>query len=43
VTAGVGIRIDIPGFPIRFDFAVPVVDDDDYTDEEVFSFVIGFE
>ncbi len=43
VTAGVGIRIDFPGFPIRFDFAVPVVDDDDYTDEEVFSFVIGFE
>ncbi|MDR2849373.1 MAG: outer membrane protein assembly factor BamA [Verrucomicrobiota bacterium] len=43
VTAGVGLRIDIPGFPIRFDFAVPVVDDDDYTDNEVFSFAIGFE
>jgi outer membrane protein insertion porin family len=43
VTAGIGLRIDIPGFPIRFDFAVPVVDDDDYTDEEVFSFAIGFE
>mgnify|MGYP001227015913 FL=1 len=43
VTAGVGIRIDIPGFPIRFDFAVPVVEDDDYTDDEVFSFAIGFE
>ncbi|MDD2459831.1 MAG: outer membrane protein assembly factor BamA [Kiritimatiellia bacterium] len=43
VTAGVGLRIDIPGFPIRFDFAVPVVEDDDYTDDEVFSFAIGFE
>lgn len=43
VTAGIGLRIDIPGFPIRFDFAVPVVEDDDYTDDEVFSFAIGFE
>ena len=43
VAAGVGLRIDIPGFPIRFDFAKPVVEDDDYTDEEVFSFAIGFE
>ncbi len=43
VAAGVGLRIDIPGFPIRFDFATPVVDDDDYTDDEFFSFAIGFE
>ena len=43
VTAGVGLRIDIPGFPIRFDFAVPVSEDDDYTNDEVFSFMIGFE
>ncbi|HNX33096.1 MAG TPA: outer membrane protein assembly factor BamA [Kiritimatiellia bacterium] len=43
VSVGIGIRIDIPGFPIRFDFAKPVVEDDDYTDEEVFSFAIGFE
>lgn len=43
VTAGVGLRIDIPGFPIRFDFATPINDDDDYTDDEVFSFMIGFE
>lgn len=43
VTAGVGLRIDIPGFPIRFDFATPLHDDDDYTDDEVFSFMIGFE
>jgi outer membrane protein insertion porin family len=43
VSAGIGIRIDIPGFPIRFDFAKPVVEDDDYTDDEFFSFAIGFE
>lgn len=43
VTVGAGIRIDIPGFPMRFDFATPIHDDDDYTDEKVFSFLIGFE
>jgi len=43
VSVGVGLRIDIPGFPIRFDVAKPVVSDDDYTDEEFFSFAIGFE
>ncbi len=43
VAAGVGFRIDIPGFPIRFDFAKPISEDDDDTDEEVFSFAIGFE
>jgi outer membrane protein insertion porin family len=43
VSAGIGLRIDIPGFPIRFDLAKPFITDDDYTDEEVFSFSIGFE
>jgi len=43
VSVGIGLRIDIPGFPIRFDVATPVVSDDDYTDEEYFSFAIGFE
>lgn len=43
MSAGVGLRIDIPGFPIRFDIAKPFVDDDSYTDEEFFSFAIGFE
>jgi outer membrane protein insertion porin family len=43
VAAGVGLRIDIPGFPIRFDLAKPFITDDDYTNEEVFSFSIGFE
>ena len=42
-SAGIGFRIDIPGFPIRFDFAKPLTEDDDYTDDEVFSFAIGFE
>jgi outer membrane protein insertion porin family len=43
VSFGVGLRIDIPGFPIRFDFAKAVVEDDSYTDDEFFSFAIGFE
>jgi outer membrane protein insertion porin family len=43
VSVGVGLRIDIPGFPIRFDFAKPAVTDDSFTDEEFFSFAIGFE
>lgn len=43
LAAGIGLRIDIPGFPIRFDFAKPFVEDDNYTSEEVFSFTIGFE
>lgn len=43
LAAGVGIRIDIPGFPIRFDFAKPVNEDDSYTNDEFFSFAIGFE
>ena len=43
VALGVGLRIDIPGFPIRFDFAKPITTDDSYTNEEIFSFAIGFE
>jgi outer membrane protein insertion porin family len=43
VAAGIGLRIDIPGFPIRFDVAKPVVSDDSYTKEQFFSFAIGFE
>jgi len=43
VSVGAGLRIDIPGFPIRFDLAKPFITDDDYTEEEVFSFSIGFE
>ncbi len=43
LAVGVGLRIDIPGFPIRFDVAKPVVSDDQYTNDQFFSFAIGFE
>jgi len=43
VSAGAGLRLDIPGFPIRFDVAKPFKRDDSYTDKEFFSFSIGFE
>jgi outer membrane protein insertion porin family len=43
VAVGVGLRIDIPGFPIRFDLAKPFITDDDYTEEQIFSFSVGFE
>lgn len=42
-SAGVGIRFDIPGFPIRFDYAVPLEFDDDYTDAQRWAIWIGFE
>lgn len=40
---GFGIRFDIPGFPIRLDYAMPLERDDDYTRTERFVFSIGFE
>lgn len=40
---GVGIRLDIPGFPIRLDYAFPLESDDDYTRKEHFIFWIGYE
>ena len=40
---GGGIRIDIPGFPIRFDYAIPVEKDDDYTDTRHWVIWIGFD
>lgn len=42
-TWGFGIRFDIPGFPIRLDYAMPLERDDDYTRTERFVFSIGFE
>jgi outer membrane protein insertion porin family len=43
VTYGTGLRIDIPGFPIRLDYAVPIQTDSELTRTENFVFWIGFE
>ncbi len=40
---GIGLRLDFPGFPIRFDYAFPIDKDDEYTRSEHFVFWIGFE
>jgi outer membrane protein insertion porin family len=40
---GVGIRIDLPGFPIRFDYAIPIEEDDEYTDTRHWVVWIGFD
>ena len=41
-TVGIGIRLDIPRFPIRLDFGTPV-EKPDHADKEVFSFTIGYD
>ncbi|MBQ1568741.1 MAG: outer membrane protein assembly factor BamA [Kiritimatiellae bacterium] len=41
-TCGLGIRLDIPMFPIRLDFATPI-EKPDHADKEVFSFTIGYD
>ncbi len=41
-TAGIGIRLDIPMFPIRLDFAAPI-EKPDNAEKEVFSFTVGFD
>ena len=41
-TVGLGIRLDIPMFPIRLDFATPFVKPD-HAEEEVFSFTVGYD
>lgn len=40
--AGVGLRLDIPGFPMRFDYAWPVRKDDPRSRTENWSFWIGY-
>ncbi len=42
-SAGLGIRFDFPGFPIRLDYAMPIEYDDDYTRGDRFVLWIGFE
>ena len=41
-TVGAGIRLDIPMFPIRLDFATPVKEPD-HSEKEVFSFMVGYD
>ncbi len=41
-SVGLGLRIDIPMFPIRLDFATPIKKPD-HADKEVFSFSIGYD
>jgi outer membrane protein insertion porin family len=42
ISAGIGIRIDIPFFPLRLDWARPVRKDHETTATDVFSFWIGY-
>ena len=41
-TVGLGIRLDVPMFPIRLDFATPLKKPD-HAEEEVFSFTVGYD
>ena len=42
-SVGGGLRIDVPGFPIRFDYAVPLEKDDDLSRTQRWVFWVGFE
>jgi outer membrane protein insertion porin family len=42
-SVGLGLRLDIESFPIRLDFAVPVVEPDDDVEKECFSFTVGYD
>ena len=41
-TVGLGVRLDIPMFPIRLDFGFPV-EKPSHADREVFSFTVGYD
>ena len=41
-TAGLGVRIDLPMFPIRLDFATPI-EKPKHADKEIFSFTVGYD
>ena len=41
-TVGIGFRLDLPMFPIRLDFAVPI-EEPDHAEKEVFSFTVGYD
>lgn len=42
-SVGIGLRLDMPGFPIRIDYAVPVQKDNELTEEETWNFWIGYD
>ncbi len=41
-TVGLGVRLDIPMFPIRLDFGTPI-EKPDHAEKEVFSFTVGYD
>jgi outer membrane protein insertion porin family len=40
---GAGLRLDVPGFPVRLDYAYSLGEDDDYTRKDAFVFWMGFD
>ncbi len=41
-TVGLGVRLDLPMFPIRLDFGTPI-EKPDHAEKEVFSFTVGYD
>ena len=41
-SVGAGVRLDIPMFPIRLDFAAPI-EKPDHAEDEFFSFTVGYD
>ncbi len=42
-SAGLGIRLDLPGFPVRVDYAWPLKKDDDVTNQDKWVVWIGYD